>query len=690
MQKTKKFRRLLAALLAVLMLSICIPAMAFATGDSNSVRPTFQFVDVADGKTVETVIAGGIYQTNKEYTIEDMYKGGVSVPNDYKFAGSEDWTFVIRDTENTTVLVEVEKIENSQPTEKTVYLNFYDEKNSVQVAEIAITVTADAGNVNYTKVLEHLPDGYEYIGAQGDLAIADKYVYVPVQPIENPQPTEKTVYLNFYDEKNSVQVAEVGITVEADAGNVNYTKVLEYLPDGYEYIGAQGDLAIADRYVYVPVQPVEASTVIMNIRFMDGDTFVAGGDYFLPEGVQNYSVLEQYLPDGYKLSVSGDFMVTADGQKDVPVEKSVKDVIMNIRFMDGDTFVSGGDYFLPEGVQNYSILNDLVPVGYEMSVSGDFTVAEGTSLDVPVEKINDAIIVNIAFVDPYGNVVAGGDYFVPAGVQNRQVLDRYVPQGYKQAETGDILFEAGKHYDIALVEDTSIVNIRFVDMEGNFIAGGDYFVPTGIHNRSVLNQYVPEGYYQVVTGDIQFIYGQQYEIVIDLVPETATAKTAVFRKAADDVWNENSDNPDEVHYTFWSFDPEQPCTVPSITTGDKSKALDYWVCDLDETVTLQPGEDFCYNDLDQGKLEGCSGDFAFYPVYKDVTTTASNTNTVTASSDDSSDEVVKAEAPADNSTKILPQTGNQGVVSPVSFVVVLCAALAGAAVYLFAIRKKLN
>ncbi|MBE5038323.1 hypothetical protein INF35_11050 [Subdoligranulum sp. DSM 109015] len=617
MQKTKKFRRLLAALLAVLMLSIGIPAMAFATGDSNSVRPTFQFVDVADGKIVATEIAGKVYQINKEYTIEDMYEGDVSVPNDYKFAGSEDWTFVIKDAENTTVSVAVEKIENSQPTEKKVYLNFYDEKNSVQVAEIAIEVAADAGNVNYTKVLEHLPDGYEYIGEQGDLAISDKYVYVPVQPVEDSEPT----------------------------------------------------------------------TVIMTIRFMDGDEFVAGGDYFLPEGVQNYSVLEQYLPDGYKLSVSGDFMVAEGTSLDVRVEKIVKDVIMNIRFMDGDTFVSGGDYFLPEGVQNYSVLEQYVPVGYQMSVSGDFMVAEGTSLDVRVEKVNDAIIVNIAFVDPYGNVIAGGDYFVPAGVQNRQVLDRYVPQGYKQAVTGDILFEAGEHYDINLVEDTSIVNIQFIDMEGNVIAGGDYFVPTGIHNRTVLNQYVPEGYYQVVTGDIQFIYGQHYEIVIDRVPETATAKTAVFRKGENDVWNENPDNPDEVHYTFWSFDPDEPCTVPSITTGDKSKALDYWVCDLDETVTLQPGEDFCYNDLDQGKLEGCSGDFAFYPVYKDVTTTS---NTVTASSDDSSDEVVKAEAPADNSTKILPQTGNQGVVSPVSFVVVLCAALAGAAVYLFAIRKKLN
>ena len=34
----------------------------------------------------------------------------------------------------------------------------------------------------------------------------------------------------------------------------------------------------------------------MNVQFMDGDVVVAGGDYFVPAGVQNYSVLEKYVP----------------------------------------------------------------------------------------------------------------------------------------------------------------------------------------------------------------------------------------------------------------------------------------------------------------------------------------------------------------------------------------------------------
>ena len=109
----------------------------------------------------------------------------------------------------------------------------------------------------------------------------------------------------------------------------------------------------------------------------------------LPAGVQNYSILEQYVPAGYKMTVTGDFQVTAGGKLDVNVEKITDTVIMNIRFMDGETFVAGGDYMLPAGVQNYSILEQYVPEGYEMDVMGDFMAAQDAKLEVPVHKIAD-------------------------------------------------------------------------------------------------------------------------------------------------------------------------------------------------------------------------------------------------------------------------------------------------------------
>ncbi len=81
------------------------------------------------------------------------------------------------------------------------------------------------------------------------------------------------------------------------------------------------------------------------------------------------------------------------------------------------------------------VLDQYVPEGYKIAVSGDFFAEEGATLKVRVEKDEteeptEDIIMNIQFYeDTEDNVIAGGDYFVPAGVQNYSVSDQYVPEG---------------------------------------------------------------------------------------------------------------------------------------------------------------------------------------------------------------------------------------------------------------------
>ena len=163
------------------------------------------------------------------------------------------------------------------------------------------------------------------------------------------------------------------------------------------------------------------------------------------------SILEQYVPEGYKMVESGDFTVTAGGQEDITVEKISEDVIMNIRFVtvDGE-FVAGGDYFLPEGIQNMSILEQYVPEGYKMMESGDFTVTAGGQEDITVEKINKDVIMNIRFVTVDGEFVAGGDYFLPEGIQNFEILEQYLPEGFKLMEFGDFFVTDGGKEDVTV------------------------------------------------------------------------------------------------------------------------------------------------------------------------------------------------------------------------------------------------
>ena len=70
-----------------------------------------------------------------------------------------------------------------------------------------------------------------------------------------------------------------------------------------------------------------------------------------------------------------------------------------------------------------------VPEGYVMTVSGDFYAKEGETLEVSVEKEQKDIIVKVQFKDADGNVVGGGDYWIPAGVNNYSVLEKYLPVG---------------------------------------------------------------------------------------------------------------------------------------------------------------------------------------------------------------------------------------------------------------------
>ena len=476
-------------------------------------------------------------------------------------------------------------------------------------------VCALGDKFSYSMVENYLPEGYQ-LDETGEFTVPDKTgdkntaeVIVKVKPIA----TEKTVNINFYDEVNQCQVGEATVTVDINANNINVSKI--EIPAGYEST-VTGDLPINDNWVYVGLKPVTQANAIVNIRYMDGDTFVAGGDYPFPAG-SSVAFGSLTLPAGYELDTSKNnaesgFMAKDGAKIIVHVKKSQQpsgDVIMNIRFMDGDTFVAGGDYTLPAGVQNYNVLGKYVPEGYIMEVSGDFMVTAGGKLDVPVKKIENAVIMNIRFVDnTTSEFVAGGDYFLPAGVQNYNVLTQYVPEGYKLAVSGDFTVAEGTSLDVPVdkIPAQIIMNIRFMDGD-TFVAGGDYFLAEGVHNYKDLEDlgYLPTGYEMDVAGDFMAKDGGKLDVPVHKVK--------------------------------------------------------------DESGT-------------DGSESGNSG------------SSSSNNNTTTATNNQNGEnkaQVVKSDAPADNSVKVLPQTGLTAE-QPLVFGGMLFSALGSAAAYLFAIRRKLN
>ena len=193
----------------------------------------------------------------------------------------------------------------------------------------------------------------------------------------------RKVSILYIDEATNEKVAQNTMLFSHLDEDGSWTINANELPTIANYtITSQGDLLslYGGSVIEVTVKANETQKdVIMKVQFVDETgTVVGGGDYFLPEGVQNYSVLSQYVPAGYQMTTTGDFMVEEGGSIQVNVEKIQKDVILNVQFVDENgTVVAGGDYFVPEGINNYSILEQYLPAGYEMTVSGDFNTANG-------------------------------------------------------------------------------------------------------------------------------------------------------------------------------------------------------------------------------------------------------------------------------------------------------------------------
>ncbi len=296
------------------------------------------------------------------------------------------------------------------------------------------------------------------------------------------------------------------------------------LPQGYELVSDDNfNVVSSSDIIQVTVRAKEASeevnTVVANVQFLDENGKAVGGGYYtLPAGVQNYSILNQYLPEGYALSQTGDFYVQPDGFYPVNVTKTVLNVITNIQFVDANgKAVGGGYYALPAGVQNLSILNQYVPEGYKLAENGDFNVQPDGFYQAKVVK-NTSAIIHVTFKSTGGKTLGGGDYFVDEdgdGVANYSELQ--LPEGYNLTETGDFFVEANKNYKITLKKEVegTIINVTFVDEEGNNLGGGDYFVDPdddGIANYSELA--LPEGYELMNAGDFFVDANNPYTITL--------------------------------------------------------------------------------------------------------------------------------------------------------------------------------
>lgn len=261
------------------------------------------------------------------------------------------------------------------------------------------------------------------------------------------------------------------------------------LPQGYELV-RDDTFTVANSADIIPVTvraaaaEEEVTTAIANVQFVDADGNAVGGGYYtLPAGVQNISILSQYVPEGYTLAEAGDFYVAPDGFYQAKVVKAESSIIHVTFKSTGGKALGGGDYFVDEdgdGIANYSELQ--LPEGYNLTETGDFFVDPDQNYEITLKKEVEGTIIHVVYVDEEGNNLGGGDYFVDLdddGIANYSELA--LPEGYELIQTGDFFVDANNPYTITLhkvqthevEQDTASLVVKYVKEGTNEVVGED-------------------------------------------------------------------------------------------------------------------------------------------------------------------------------------------------------------------------
>ena len=495
MQKTNFKTRLLALLTAVFMVIMCVPFAAFADGgvnvkfkgdtnsdDWNKVYAEKTFADATDEIEAPKLPEGYDYwksnngtkdlkagdkltyadvkdaangtvnytpvkdQTPKTQTIYVSYieEGNPSnvvgreefqldksatyfnasvlqkVPEGWELARTGDISLGGSDCVN----VEVRKV----PTTKTIKINYYSEAEEKQIAEVEMTVAADATYVNTSKLTA--PEGYKLV-LSGDLAIRDGYVYAAVNKIGS-----KTVKINYYSEAEEKQIAEVEMTVAPDATCVNTSKLAA--PTGYE-LCELGDLPIRDGYVYAAVRKVSTKEVKINFYCPEEKKQVAEPTVVVNADATcvNSSAYAALVPAGYELAEVGD-MPIRDGYVYAEVRKvATKTIKINYYSEAEEKQIAEVEMTVPADATYVNTSKLTAPAGYELVLAGDLPIRDGY-VYAAVRKVPTTTI-KISYVDEATDKEVGiEDLVVNQGttVVNFNVL-KSVPAGYELCEVGD-------------------------------------------------------------------------------------------------------------------------------------------------------------------------------------------------------------------------------------------------------------
>ena len=483
MQKTSFKTRLLALLTAVFMVVVSIPFAAFA--DNTATLNYYCSGDANHGghQAAEVTISASSATSVTLQEVKD------NLPKDYVLVNEKNSYDINYDSNGGYVYIDVTEAET-----KTITINYYSESENKQAGEAEMTVAADATSVNSSELTA--PEGYELVQS-GDFPIRDGNVYVAVKPV----PTTKTIKINYYSEAEEKQIAEVEMTVAADATYIN-TRALT-APEGYELV-LSGDLAIRDGYVYAAVKKIGSKTVKINYYSEAEEKQIKEEELTVAPDATCVNTSKLTAPTGYELVEVGDLPIR-DGYVYAAVRKvSTKEVKINFYCPEEKKQVAEPTVVVNADATcvNSSAYAALVPAGYELAEVGDMPIRDGY-VYAEVRKVATKTIKINYYSEEEEKQIDEVEMTVPADATCVNTSKLTAPAGYELVLAGDLPIRDGYVYAAVRKVPTTTIKISYVDEATDKEVGAEDLVVnqgTTVVNFNVLKS-VPAGYELCEVGD---------------------------------------------------------------------------------------------------------------------------------------------------------------------------------------------
>ena len=483
MQKTSFKTRLLALLTAVFMVVVSIPFAAFA--DNTATLNYYCSGDANHGghQAAEVTISASSATSVTLQEVKD------NLPKGYVLLNEKNSYDINYDSNVGYVYIDV-----TEAKTKTITINYYSESENKQAGEDKMTVAADATSVNSSELTA--PNGYELVQS-GDFPIRDGYVYVAVKPV----PTTKTIKINYYSEAEEKQIAEVEMTVAADATYINTSALTA--PEGYELV-LSGDLAIRDGYVYAAVNKIGSKTVKINYYSEAEEKQIKEEELTVAPDATCVNTSKLTAPTGYELVEVGDLPIR-DGYVYAAVRKvSTKEVKINFYCPEEKKQVAEPTVVVNADATcvNSSAYAALVPAGYELAEVGDMPIRDGY-VYAEVRKVATKTIKINYYSEEEEKQIAEVEMTVPADATYVNTSALTAPAGYKLVLAGDLPIRDGYVYAAVRKVPTTTIKISYVDEATDKEVGAEDLVVnqgTTVVNFNVLKS-VPAGYELCEVGD---------------------------------------------------------------------------------------------------------------------------------------------------------------------------------------------